>query len=149
MPFEECYRRGGVCTQREVCLNFQGTVFEKNTWVCPVSEGCCIFPDPKSIVPTRAQCEREGGICANEAMCLSEGGTVEQGKDCPNICCKLTVPGAYKNLDYEQIINAFRNGTMGPLAVSAWLSNACRVPGMQIITCNPLDGSCDRVMCAQ
>jgi hypothetical protein len=72
----------------------------------------------------------------------------EDGLGCPDICCKFTnVPEAYRNLDYRRIITAFRNGEIGSLAVSLWLESACRVPGMQILTCNPLDGSCDRIEC--
>lgn len=150
VPFVACYDRGGVCTFQDTCLKFTGTAFEKNSTVCPTSEGCCIFPNPVPIVRGQIECDRDGGVCTSiPAACTLQGGNPIAGKGCTTHCCMFpSNPNSYANQQYTDIMQRVKDGRMSSMAVTAWLENACRTPRLQNVYCNPnIEGDCERLQC--
>lgn len=150
IPFVACYDRGGVCTFQDTCLKFSGTTFEKNTTICPTSEGCCIFPNPVPIVRGQIECERDAGVCTSiPAACTMQGGTPVAGKGCTTHCCMFpSNPTSYANRQYRDIMQRVQEGRMSSMAVTAWLENACRTPRLQNVYCDPnIEGDCERIQC--
>lgn len=65
---------------------------------------------------------------------------------CKNLC-SINDAGLfsnnYQNVDYSQVIKDYMNGSLNPIQVSSYVSNATRAPGLQIIFCNPARGECN------
>ena len=114
------------------------TIFWENTAVGNYSVQ--IYSLPPGLAPTpnpNPQVTVTAGATTDVELLIVNGTFSNAPSGGGTAPSQTTPPGSYTNADYANVITQYAAEQISPLSVSAWLSAATRVPGLQKAICYP------------